>query len=162
MALEGTFIINNPFWWSADDKFFNYVLASKLGVAIPKTVLLPQHSYIEDINSESLRNLEFPIDWEAIVEYLKSPVRHSLDAFILNEDHEIIRRFREALRGPPGRKTKSLKMQEPYFWTSTSSNLPHNKHTRKALKLNDTARYITRWGEFGAYVISVERALQLD
>ncbi|MDQ3323187.1 MAG: hypothetical protein M3525_12270, partial [Acidobacteriota bacterium] len=22
MALEGTFVINNPFWWSADDKFF--------------------------------------------------------------------------------------------------------------------------------------------
>ena len=27
MALEGTIIINNPFWWSADDKFFNYSLA---------------------------------------------------------------------------------------------------------------------------------------
>ena len=29
MALEGTIIINNPFWWSADDKFFNYSLARK-------------------------------------------------------------------------------------------------------------------------------------
>ncbi len=38
IALEGTFIINNPFWWSADDKFFNYSLARKLGVAVPKTV----------------------------------------------------------------------------------------------------------------------------
>ena len=41
MALEGTIIINNPFWWSADDKFFNYSLGKKLGVAIPKTVLSP-------------------------------------------------------------------------------------------------------------------------
>jgi hypothetical protein len=73
LALEGTHIINNPFWWSADDKFFNFSLASKLGVAIPKTVLLPQHSYIEDINSESLRNLEFPIDWEGIIEYTGLP-----------------------------------------------------------------------------------------
>ena len=40
MALEGTIIINNPFWWSSDDKFFNYSLGKKLGVAIPKTVLL--------------------------------------------------------------------------------------------------------------------------
>ncbi|NNE67572.1 MAG: hypothetical protein HKN33_13490 [Pyrinomonadaceae bacterium] len=72
-ALEGTHIINNPFWWSADDKFFNFALASKLGVAIPKTVLLPQHSYIEDINSDSLRNLEFPVDWEGIVEYTGLP-----------------------------------------------------------------------------------------
>lgn len=72
-ALEGSYIINNPFWWSADDKFFNFSLAAKLGVAIPKTVLLPQHSYIEDINSDSLRNLEFPINWHEIVEYTGLP-----------------------------------------------------------------------------------------
>jgi len=73
MALEGTYIINNPFWWSADDKFFNYSLAAKLGVAVPKTVLLPQHAYIKDITAESLRNLEFPIDWEGIVNYVGFP-----------------------------------------------------------------------------------------
>jgi len=73
LALEGTYVINNPFWWSADDKFFNYSLAAKLGVAIPKTVLLPQHAYIKDITSESLRNLEFPIDWERIVDYVGFP-----------------------------------------------------------------------------------------
>jgi hypothetical protein len=73
MALEGTYIINNPFWWSADDKFFNYSLAEKLGVAVPKTVLLPQHAYIKDIVSESLRNLEFPIDWEDIVDWVGFP-----------------------------------------------------------------------------------------
>ena len=73
MALEGTYIINNPFWWSADDKFFNFSLAAKIGVAIPKTVLLPQQDYIPDVTSESLRNLEFPIDWEGIVEYVGFP-----------------------------------------------------------------------------------------
>src|SRR5579871_5357811 len=30
-ALYGTAVINNPFWWSADDKLFNYTLAQKLG-----------------------------------------------------------------------------------------------------------------------------------
>jgi len=73
MELEGTYIINNPFWWSADDKFFNYSLAAKLGVAVPKTVLLPQHAYIKDITSESLRNLEFPIDWKGIVDFVGFP-----------------------------------------------------------------------------------------
>src|SRR6478752_10728906 len=67
MALEGTYIINNPFWWSADDKFFNFSLAAKIGVAIPKTVLLPQHAYIKDITSESLKNLEFPIGWASLI-----------------------------------------------------------------------------------------------
>src|SRR5918998_854859 len=72
-ALEGTYVINNPFWWSADDKFFNYSLATKLGVAIPKTVLLPQKDYIEGITSDSLRNLEYPLDWDTIVEYTGLP-----------------------------------------------------------------------------------------
>ena len=73
MALEGTYIINNPFWWSADDKFFNFSLAAKIGVAIPKTVLLPQEKYIEAISSESLRNLEYPLDWEGIINYIGFP-----------------------------------------------------------------------------------------
>jgi hypothetical protein len=72
-ALEGTIVINNPFWWSADDKFFNYSLATKLGVAIPRTVLLPQKNYIEGITGESLRNLEFPLDWQAIADYVGFP-----------------------------------------------------------------------------------------
>lgn len=73
LALEGTIIINNPFWWSADDKFFNYSLALKLGVAVPKTVLLPQKDYIQGIVSESLRNLEFPVDWQGIIDYTGLP-----------------------------------------------------------------------------------------
>ena len=72
-ALEGTQIINNPFWWAADDKFFNFSLAVKLGVAIPKTALLPQKDYIEGITSESLRNLEFPLDWQGIVDHVGMP-----------------------------------------------------------------------------------------
>ena len=72
-ALEGCVVINNPFWWSADDKFFNFSLATKLGVAIPKTVLLPQKSYIEGITGESLRNLEFPLDWQDVADYVGFP-----------------------------------------------------------------------------------------
>ena len=43
-ALTGCAVVNNPFWWSADEKFFNNALATKIGVAVPKTVLLPSHS----------------------------------------------------------------------------------------------------------------------
>ena len=73
LALEGAIIVNNPFWWSADDKFFNFSLARKLGVAVPRTVLLPQKDYIKGIVGESLRNLEFPLDWQAIVAYVGLP-----------------------------------------------------------------------------------------
>jgi hypothetical protein len=72
-VIEGTVVINNPFWWSADDKFFNYSLATKLGVAIPRTVLLPQKDYVEGITGESLRNLEFPLDWQGIADFVGFP-----------------------------------------------------------------------------------------
>jgi hypothetical protein len=73
--LNGTYVINNPFWWTADDKFFNYAVAAKLGVAIPKTVLLPQKAYPKDVDltSESLRNLGYPIDWEGLLDYVGRP-----------------------------------------------------------------------------------------
>jgi hypothetical protein len=72
-VLTGTQVINNPFWWSADDKFFNYALADKLGVAVPRTVLLPHKQYPPQITSRSLRNLEYPLDWDAIFAYVKFP-----------------------------------------------------------------------------------------
>lgn len=72
-ALCGAIIVNNPFWWSADDKFFNYSLAARLGVAVPRTVLLPQKNYQERVTSQSLRNLEFPLDWQGIVDYVGLP-----------------------------------------------------------------------------------------
>jgi hypothetical protein len=72
-VLTGTQVINNPFWWSADDKFFNYALAEKLGVAVPKTVLLPHKMFPPDITQTSVRNLEFPLKWGEIFEYVGFP-----------------------------------------------------------------------------------------
>jgi hypothetical protein len=73
--LHGTYVINNPFWWTADDKFFNYAVAAKLGVAIPKTVVLPQKSYPADVDltPESLHNLGYPIDWDGLLDYIGRP-----------------------------------------------------------------------------------------
>ena len=67
-VLQGTYVINNPFWWTADDKYFNYSVMAKLGVAIPRTVLLPQKGYPADIDltAESLHNLAYPIDWDEL------------------------------------------------------------------------------------------------
>ncbi len=72
-VLCGAKVINNPFWWSADDKFFNYALARRLGVAVPKTVLLPHKHYPEGTGERSMRNLEFPLDWRGIFEYVGFP-----------------------------------------------------------------------------------------
>ena len=69
-ALNGTVIINNPFWWSADDKFFNYCLAEKMGVAVPATVILPHKKHPEGTTDRSMRNMEYPLDWEGVFAYV--------------------------------------------------------------------------------------------
>ena len=73
-VLDGVTVVNNPFMWTADDKFFGASLATKLGVAHPKTLALPNKAYVPGIvPSESLRNLEFPLDWKTIVEHVGMP-----------------------------------------------------------------------------------------
>lgn len=69
-ALNGTAVINNPFWWSADEKFFNNCLATKVKVPVPKTVLLPSYARPDDTSEMSFRNMKFPLDWQAMVDYL--------------------------------------------------------------------------------------------
>ncbi len=68
-AICGTAVINNPFWWSADEKFFNNCLSEKVGVPVPKTVLLPSKQMPDDTNGNSFRNLAF-MDWNKIYDYL--------------------------------------------------------------------------------------------
>jgi hypothetical protein len=73
-SLAGTYVINDPFWWSADEKFFGYSLATRIGVTVPRTVLLPSKAYIPSIDPQrSLRNLEYPLDWEGITRYVGFP-----------------------------------------------------------------------------------------
>jgi glutathione synthase/RimK-type ligase-like ATP-grasp enzyme len=72
-ALCGTAVINNPFWWSADEKFFNNCLATKIGVPVPKTVILPSYELPTDTSGESFSNLAFPMDWQGIFDYVGFP-----------------------------------------------------------------------------------------
>ena len=72
-AISGTAVINNPFWWSADEKFFNNALALKISVPVPKTVILPSHDRPPDTSDASFSNLKFPLSWETIFEYIGWP-----------------------------------------------------------------------------------------
>lgn len=99
-VLQGTQVINNPFMWTADDKFFGASLAAKIGVAHPKTVVLPNKDYVPGIvHNESLRNLIYPLNWHAILDHVGLPcvlkdahgggwhnvyVCHSLEELIYN------------------------------------------------------------------------------
>lgn len=73
-VMQGCYVINNPFWFLADDKFFNYVRAAQLGVAIPKTTLLRSREYDERVlRPQDLHNLPKPMDWQAIAEHIGFP-----------------------------------------------------------------------------------------
>ncbi|TAG12812.1 MAG: hypothetical protein EAZ13_03180 [Sphingobacteriia bacterium] len=72
-ALCGTAVINNPFWWSADEKFFNNCLSTKIDVPVPKTVILPSKDLPVDTSEVSFSNLAYPLDWEGICDYVGFP-----------------------------------------------------------------------------------------
>ncbi|HXS57942.1 MAG TPA: hypothetical protein VN726_17530 [Hanamia sp.] len=72
-ALSGTAVINNPFWWSADEKFFNNCLMTKIGVPVPKTVIVPSSTLPVDTTDQSFSNLAYPLDWESIFNYIGFP-----------------------------------------------------------------------------------------
>src|SRR5712691_1169602 len=71
-ALQGTYCINNTFWRSADDKFFGYAAAEKLGIAEPKTVVLPNREYVDDVTEKNLRNL-WPTDFQMYADFVGLP-----------------------------------------------------------------------------------------
>ncbi|UKT63329.1 ATP-grasp domain-containing protein [Pedobacter mucosus] len=72
-AITGTAVINNPFWWSADEKFFNNALAEQIGVPVPKTALIPSRQHPTGTTGESFSNLTMPLNWDAIFEYTGFP-----------------------------------------------------------------------------------------
>jgi glutathione synthase/RimK-type ligase-like ATP-grasp enzyme len=116
-ALQGTYCINNVFWRSADDKFFGYAVAEQLGIAEPRTVVLPNKDYVEDVSGESLRNL-WPIDFAAHLEHVGVPCIMKpafgggwRDVFKIHSLEELIERYNAS-----GQKTMLL--QEFISWDS--------------------------------------------
>jgi hypothetical protein len=116
-ALQGTAVINDPFWWEADEKFFECTLARKLGVAVPKTVVLPNKDYIGGIDpNKSLRNLAYPMDWEGMVDYTGLPAVLKpntgggwKDVYIVSSIDELIRAYDQT-------GTKTMILQEFIDW----------------------------------------------
>ncbi|TDG37226.1 hypothetical protein EZJ43_03650 [Pedobacter changchengzhani] len=72
-AITGTAVINNPFWWSADEKFFNNALAEQIDIPVPKTALIPSREHPTGTTGESFSNLTMPLNWDAIFEYTGFP-----------------------------------------------------------------------------------------
>lgn len=72
-AASGVKIVNNPIWWSADDKFFDNLVAKAAGVAVPRTVLLPHKQYPPNTEAKSFRNMQW-VNWDEVFAYLGWPI----------------------------------------------------------------------------------------
>ncbi|QDA61780.1 ATP-grasp domain-containing protein [Hymenobacter jejuensis] len=100
-ALTGTAVINNPFWWSADEKFFNNALAVQLGVPVPRTLLLPSKQRPDDTSENSFRNLRWT-NWEEAFQKIGFPAfmkPHSgggwKSVYKLDNPHDFFRAYEE-------------------------------------------------------------------
>ncbi|MGC9960984.1 MAG: hypothetical protein ABSE47_03660 [Acidimicrobiales bacterium] len=116
-ALNGTVVVNDPFWWEADEKFFECTLARHLGVAVPKTVVLPNKSYEAGIVPEkSLRNLQYPLDWDEILAYTGLPAVLKPNTGGGWRDVYVVHSLEELLRDYDQTSTKTMILQEFIDW----------------------------------------------
>jgi len=114
-ALQGVYCINNIFWRSADDKFFGYAAAEQLGIAEPKTVVLPNKEYVDDVTDQSLRNL-WPTDFQMYADFVGLPCimkpAHGGGWKDVNKIHNID----ELYHHYDASKSKTMMLQELVTW----------------------------------------------
>lgn len=72
-AVQGAYLINDPLTKAIDQKFFNIAIVRKLGFKIPRTVVLPNKELDVDTTPGMFRNLKYPMDWDAIIDYVGVP-----------------------------------------------------------------------------------------
>ncbi|MCA9940389.1 MAG: hypothetical protein KC418_17245 [Anaerolineales bacterium] len=72
-AMQGCVVLNDPYTWSIDDKFYGLSLVAQLGMKIPRTLILPNKTVEADTVPESFRNLSYPLDWEGVIGYVGVP-----------------------------------------------------------------------------------------
>lgn len=102
-VLQGVAVVNNPFMWTADDKFFGAALVTKLGIASPKTRALPNKAYVPGIVPDlSLKNLQL-VDWDGLARDLGLPIvlkdAHGggwRDVYICHSVEELLRHYDES------------------------------------------------------------------
>jgi len=89
---------------------------------------------------------------QLIMDHLKTPLLHSMEAFLLSPTHDRIRRFREALRSGPGLMVAKERAKELDFfdWDLTGvKDLGYHVNYREMHGINERARWLTQWDTRG-------------
>lgn len=151
-ALLGTTVINDPFWWEADEKFFECTLARKLGVAVPKTIVLPNKAYIPDISELSLRNLAYPLDWDAYLDYVGLPAILKpntgggwKDVFKVESKEELLWAYDQTGTVTFGQRPKTMILQEFIAWEDYVRCIAIGREHVLPLRYDPTAPFHERY-----------------
>lgn len=73
-TLSGVRVINDPFVEATTDRFVAAAIARSEGIATLRVMALPHREYAEGIiHEESLRNLDYPLDWQAVADHVGLP-----------------------------------------------------------------------------------------
>lgn len=72
-ALNGTRVVNDPFVNCEDDNYFHYTMAGKIGLNVPKVVILPSKERPSGASAESMQNMIFPLNWDELFNYVGFP-----------------------------------------------------------------------------------------
>jgi hypothetical protein len=145
-VLMGTAVVNDPFWWEADEKFFECTLARKLGVAVPRTVVLPNKQYIPDIEPElSLRNLRYPLDWEAIARYVGLPAVLKPNVGGGWKDVYVVHSLEELIGAYDQTGLKTMILQEFIQWDDYLRCICIGREHIMPLRYNPRAEFMERY-----------------
>lgn len=115
-TLKGTRVVNDPFVEETIDRFVAQAIAEQVGVATPKMMALPHREYSEGIiHEESLRNLDYPLDWEAVLAYVGIPSTLK-DASGSSETLRVCNSVDELLAAYNNSGRRQLVVQERLHW----------------------------------------------
>ncbi len=92
-----------------------------------------------------------------IMDHLKTPLLHSMEAFLLPATHDRIRRLREALRSGPGLMVAKERAKELDFFDwelSGVKDLAYHVNYREQHGINQRSRWLTQWGPQGSRLVT--------
>jgi len=127
----------------------HWTLCAALSHLSPLCVSLSQYLFIwrSDDPDDDLGEY-----FQEILDHLKTPLLHSMDAFLLSDTHDRIRCFREALRSGTGLMVARERAKELDFWDwslSRVKDLTLHMVFRENSGIAERSRWLTGWDTRG-------------
>lgn len=90
VSLKKTKIINKNLLFNQDDSIYKFSLLNELQINCPKVVALPSKQHPAGVNSSFMSNLQFPLDWDGIFNYVGFPAIVKSNHFSSNRQSQIV------------------------------------------------------------------------